>query len=194
MDDRLSVIFDADGVLLEFTEHALQLVGSDRTREDVTQWDIFSLFEKWHGTDAKRLLIEACNGPGFWASQPAMPGAKDAIELTRSLGFRPVIATSPWDGCDRWESVRRRVLADRFGVHPFKDVVPTADKTHVHGVAIIEDRFDNMSAWHKKHNGTAWLYDQPYNRHNEWHQRLRWDLNLGDFGRSLEAIRDRLAR
>jgi 5'(3')-deoxyribonucleotidase len=187
------VLIDADGVLLEFSEHLLGLVGSDRKSEHVVSWDIFGLIEGWHGSEKRKLAERFCDGNDFWRMQPPMPGALEAVTLLRSHGVRLKCVTSPWHECREWGFIRRARLRELYGIEG-SDVVETTDKDLLRGDLFIDDRPKHITQWAKANpNGVACLFDAPYNRRSstptfDWQYRVDWRPGLPFLRALLQAL------
>jgi len=162
-------VVDADGVLADFSDHLLKLVGSDLTIDDVTEWNIFKFMTDKQREHAFRLL----RGPVFWSMQPPLAEGIELVRKLREAKLHVVVATSPWLECDQWESVRRLWLFRHFDVHE-RDYYPVVNKSRVPGALYIDDRYSHVEEWHAAYpDKVEILWDQPYNRDDPAPHRAR---------------------
>lgn len=161
-------LVDCDGVLGDFTGHVLRLTGATYKPEDIKKWDVFEYVGKHH----EDFLLQS---PEFWRTLPVIPGAQDAIKQLKQSG-EVLIVTSPYYSCRGFFEARFEWLREHFGIDP-GDVIPTPKKYLIPGDALFDDKPDHVKEWAEEHpEGTAYLFDQPYNRDFEWPHRLGWAL------------------
>lgn len=162
----LPLLIDCDGPLLNFTggfcAAANELLPPEQhiRPEQITAWDIFSFLPDER---AKQEMGDMLRTSWFWSRLPITTGAREGIEQMRSAGVHPVVVTSSWESCERWESVRRRALRDHFGFAN-KDVIVCSRKDLVRGRVFIDDKPSHVAEWQAAHReGFALLYSLPHN-------------------------------
>ena len=161
-------------MLLDFTDHLLQAIGSEKRIADVTQWDIFALIEEWHGPARRDLAMLTLREARWWRNQPPLTGSMAAVAALREAGHEIVVATSPWYSCFEWDCTRRDVLKAIFGI-PRENIVTCARKELIAGDALVDDRPEHVTAWAQANpNGFAFLYDAPYNHESDLKPRISW--------------------
>lgn len=174
MKHQFTALVDCDGVLADFTTHALKSVGSWLRAEDVDEWDIFSLLNRKDTPGLGDRLRAILDGHTFWRTMPRMPGASQLVDRLVQEDFRVVVVTSPWVTCFGWDMARRDWLEENFDIKPH-DVVITSRKELVRGDVFFDDRPVHVREWGRYNphrEGDAWLVDAPYNRDAEGLNRL----------------------
>lgn len=169
----MRIVMDVDGVCADFTGYLLRSIGSRLRPADVTTWQVLDLLTLSERTKALALL----DTTRWWIGQPTLPGARHGVALLRDAGHEIVWATAPWQTCIGWDVARRSWLRNNFGADP-RDVVITQRKELVAGDVIIDDKPENVSAWHQEAEiGLAFLFTQPYNAAEPWiaERRFTWD-------------------
>jgi len=160
-------LLDVDGVVADFVGHVIALTGSPITREDVLEWDIFSILGP-----LKKEGLALMEDPHFWETLPLIEGAVQGVgKLAKTHELFWV--TSPWPTCKGWDVARRGWLKKHFDVDP-KHVVITSSKFLCTGDMFIDDHVDNVRDWVKYHPaGRALLFDAPYNQGGAY-ERFKW--------------------
>ena len=160
---------DVDGVLADF---AGALLGEFPIElPENPPWDIIKLYPP----EVRERVYERLADPEWWANLPVVDGAKEGINHLQSLGHELVYVTSPWASCDGWEDARRAWLKKHFDVPPEK-VFPDSEKAKYPGDYIIDDKKENIEEWAEAHpQGTAYLYETPFNQDFSWPNRVTWD-------------------
>lgn len=163
-------LVDADGVMVDFLGGSLVTLwdlGIQRTREDVREFDIGAALKL---AEFQRLLLEAAwSRPGWCSSLPAYEGAREGVEMLRSIG-EVYAVTSPMWSCRTWESERRSWLIEQMGFRA-REVISAHAKHLIHGDVLVDDKPEHLEAW--KH-GRAVCWAQVYNegyaglRTNDW--------------------------
>lgn len=172
------VLLDVDGVLGDFCGHLLNFMSSIEglgelpAKDELTKWDIFEFFNEEQKTAAHAILSSG----HFWAVMPTIEGARRAVSSMEAADLVVHYVTSPWDACFGWADVRRDWLIRNFGAT--KKIIHTASEKHLYrGNVFVDDKPDHVYAWaneHKTDSGphTAFMFDQPYNKHEKWPNRL----------------------
>lgn len=160
----LPVLLDVDGVLADFMTALIQVTDCEVSRDDITDWDVFAIFEKF---GKKEAALEACADPQFWRTLPLIAGAQVAVEKLRRK-HRVMFLTSPWDQCNEWGASRYRWLREHFDAG-IEDVAIARDKQFHMGLCLVDDRPYNINNWAKQNRDRpAFLFDAPYNRPGVW--------------------------
>lgn len=165
------LLLDVDGVCADFSRGLIEAVGSHLLPEDVTRWDIISLFTP----EQRELAYDYLSDPSFWRNLPVMEDAQEGVKFME-VTHNVVWVTSPWASCEGWESARRDWLNEHFGMdekgQPYH---PTSEKERIDGDLLIDDKPDNVVSWAEAHpDKTAWLFEAPYNKNFEWPHRISW--------------------
>lgn len=115
-----------------------------------------------------KLDIEAIyNEPGFYRSLPMVPGAKEALEWMVDEGYYVYFCTKPLSGyhegnvrciAEKWEWV-----GENFGRWWMNNIIPTRDKTLVHGDILIDDNPEMIKGVLQRPHWNPVLFEQPWN-------------------------------
>lgn len=167
MTKKPTVLVDVDGVLADFIGPYLDVIhtltGRRYTREQVTSWsvtDALGLSDEEHHALGHHVV----STPGFCASLPVLPDARDGIERLRSVA-EVYIVTSPWKG-RHWAGERLEWLREHFGINE-RHVVQCRAKHLVHGDVLVDDRTSTVQEWYEARGGVPVLWDTPHNRLDE---------------------------
>lgn len=160
------LLFDCDGVALDFSRHLLKTVGSTKTLRAVKDWNIKSVLTPQQKKRMDRVLNHKSGE--FWRTQPLIPGAKKGIrEIRKFFGCDPIHwVTSPWYSCPVWESIRREMLLKHFGSR-YDDITFGYKKWMISGDIFIDDKPEHVEKWREWRawdKGAGLLFDAPYNR------------------------------
>lgn len=178
----LLVAVDVDGPLAYFAEalcNQLSLAGVAVTPKQLRHWCL----KECLGASAAVKADEIMSRPGFCASIPWMPGARQLLRDLREYGYDVIAVTSPHHS-RTWLEERREWLLSEF---EGKDILFASGlrKALVRADFLIEDHPGNAAAWCRMNpRGRAALVDRPWNGPDakEWEfnpamTRLQ-DLNL----------------
>ena len=157
----MRILCDADGVLLNFSEAAVnlsnKLFGTAYNTNNITQWDFCSTL--CASPEAKKLLWENISSPGFVESIQPYSNAKQLVNAIRQK-HELVIVTAPISTSKTWAYERYDSLYRHFGIEP-SEVVIASKKQFVSGACLIDDKTENLQSW--RHNGRTILVKQLYN-------------------------------
>lgn len=176
---RKRVLFDVDGVLANFCGSAAAVMSrvSGRTisHDDIRHWDVTKLLDdESHVKESKRLIESA----GFCASIEPYPGSREAVREVAKVAD-VFFVTAPMHSNRHWIPERIEWLESNFGADP-KDIVFTYRKFLVKGSLIVEDSGPNAESWLTHHpDGSAVLWDRPYNSSEGGRAEARQDLGRG---------------
>lgn len=162
-----TILCDVDGVVADLITRVEQITSLRRV--DIKQWDFWQqLSQREHAA-----LSNAMSTYDFWAQLPVVDGALRGINVLEALGHDIAWVTSPWARCDLWYGARLDWLEDAFGgAH---DYLPVECKWRVNGDFFIDDKPAHVASWSRSHpDGTAILFDHPYNRDFSWPLRMSW--------------------
>jgi 5'(3')-deoxyribonucleotidase len=164
----VKIWLDVDGVQADFTWDFLQYLsietGRVLTHADVTGWD----FDWVLGTPAELAQVwRHFEKDGAVRYMPDLTGALAGVAALRKAGHWVGALTAPRHGRE-WYHGRVQWLLDRG--FDRKEIILTADKTHVHGDLLVEDHHVYLNDWLDA-NPTAHgiLLDQPWNRGKRLH-------------------------
>ncbi len=188
MPRRKTLISDADGVLVDFTQGICDLLPEGvLTPEMCTTWDFFDPKPKGLLTlEQSRHVIEELRHPDFWDSLRPIPGAIAAVATLRANDVDIRVATSPWRSFPAWGETRMRLLERLFKIDG-KHVMATAEKHLVRGTHFLDDKPEHVEAWMAEGSGSARMFKTPYNAAHEgekfrmhhvdgWDEVLAWVL------------------
>lgn len=174
-----TVLFDADGFLLDFLTPALavanKIVGRmaidsaalpvpqdwrPYTINDFKTWDIFDTIGREH----ERACYLEYEKPGFCAAFEPYPGAVEGVREAKKIAD-VVIVTSPMM-TPTWCHERKQSLYKHFGITS-KDVIFANRKALVQGRILVDDNPKHVMEWAAAHfdtRGQGVLWDMPYNK------------------------------
>ena len=161
-----TIIFDVDGVLIDFVEHLLKLCNEDSpeldfpTFEEVTQYDFFSVFDK----KQVQVVLRILGSDAFWKTMEARPGAAKVLRTLRQYGYRVLFVTRPCNEYLPWLQVRRKQIEELFDGH-VSDIVYTVAKEVVAGELIVEDNPEHVRRWMDANpEKPALMFTHAYNK------------------------------
>ncbi len=170
------ILIDCDGVLSGFVDHLVfelnEAMATSYTADDVIEWEVYDALDVPEEIRKKMELV--VQSPGFCAGLPEVPGAASALKALRRAGHKLYCITAPFIG-NNWMYERRDWLRRHMGFHR-KQVVFCYDKEVTQGDVLVDDKIDNLLKWQKTNpNGTAILFEQPWNKDDESWDGLRFD-------------------
>jgi 5'(3')-deoxyribonucleotidase len=178
----VKIWLDVDGVQSNFTLDFLTFLEFETGRyyaaEEVTAWD----FDWVLGTPKELAGVWArFDRAGTVRDMPDLPGAREGVAALRKAGHWVGALTAPRHGRE-WYYGRVQWLLDRG--FDRKEIILTADKTHVHGDLLVEDHHTYLNDWLEANRGAQGiLLDQPWNRGKPLHHRAyrasNWTEILG---------------
>jgi len=156
LDDELfgigeprTIIFDCDGPLNMFDEHFLKIARPHTTQQellDLGDWDYFKLLSREETAEAFRVLAT----DEYWETIPPRPSAIATVGELRNKGHNIIFCTAPWEGCKKWDHIRRKWLKKHFDAKGKEDIIITAAKEYVCGDFFIDDKPENVLKWNKR--------------------------------------------
>lgn len=177
----LEVLLDCDQVLADFVQAVLnvaeEITGKRVFRSEIVEWEVFSLlgrmFPNHEGLEEK--LRKASHTPGFCASLPECPGAREGFEKVSRRNIKVYIVTSPLSENPTWHGEREAWLRDHFGISDH-NVVHTHAKYTVHGDLFVDDKPAHVTKWGERGRHTAsFLWDTPHNQESKLPRLYGWD-------------------
>lgn len=133
---------DVDGVCADFTQYLLTTLNSSLAYQDVTVWNFLDHLLPKHEQVLKDYILK---DPDWWASQPVLPGAAEAIDALRRDGWDVVFVTSPWRRCKSWMEVRTEWCVRNLGARE-KDVSIVPRKDIFGADAFVDDSLEQLEA------------------------------------------------
>lgn len=184
---RPTLILDCDGLLSDFTGgylDSMKIFGYHHTHEEVDRYEIhecefFKKRSEEHltrtGIDLKRHMEEIISHNYGWCSSlRVLPEAQKAVEILNK-NCHLFVVTSPWDSSPTWMSERHHWLIKHFGLRRGQ-IVQTGSKHIVWADVFVDDKLSNVEKWQKRWpNGTAILFDAPYNKNHDYPRKGGWD-------------------
>jgi 5'(3')-deoxyribonucleotidase len=160
---------DADGVLVQFHEPALEAIklitGKQYTLEDITEFDFSNLVPEslredfW--THMKHHMPKMCR------HMKPFDGAVEAIKEIRAITRPKVelyVVTAPFGSYPNWAQEREDNLLHHFGFTT-DHIISTKAKHMFAGKMLIDDLPRNIENWASRHPAaTPVLWEQPHNR------------------------------
>jgi 5'(3')-deoxyribonucleotidase len=166
----VKIWLDVDGVQADFTADFLDclaaVTGRNYATEHVTEWD----FDWVLGTPQELAGVWArFDRPGAVRYMPDLPGALAGVAALRKGGHFVGALTAPRHGAE-WYHGRVQWLMDRG--FDRKEIILTADKTHVHGDLLVEDHHVYLNDWLDANpSAHGILLAQPWNKGCPLHPR-----------------------
>lgn len=168
---RPRVLLDVDGVLGDFVSVWLDTIRRHCALRieprEVTGWDLFEVLAHRFPDDftlsrAKDACYTAAKSEGFHDELQPYDGAQDGVARLARVADVYVV-TSPWHG-PWWCYERDGWLGEHFGIQR-SHIVHTNAKHLCAGDVFVDDRPENVSAWHEAHPASAAaLWSQPWNQ------------------------------
>lgn len=169
------VLVDVDGVLADFDSavaNQLSILGLEMPNPaSRDHHNILSAYPE----NYRDIIQSIIHSHDFFNNIELYDDALMGWERLLSLGYSPVVCTSPIPDHQRSVEAKREWIRDRlvpyFGASTLKLAQITLDKHLVHGDALIDDRptIKQSEVAHWKHV----VFDRPYNRHITTSLRLR---------------------
>lgn len=167
--DKPVALFDLDGVILDFdarVEAELERHGiAIPPRSD------FYMTKRLADPEHIALVRQLQHSRGFFESLEPIPGALEAWEFVRSLGFHARVCSAPISG-NPWSIREKLVTVERYlGPRAADEAYIGKRKSECSGVILFDDRPEIADA-----ADAEWLhalYTQDYNRHIETPFRIR---------------------
>jgi 5'-nucleotidase len=155
------IFVDVDGVCADLGTAWLARYNRDYndhlTINDLTDWGM----TKFVKPECGNKIDEYLNDPSLYDEVESIPGSLIMVDRLRDMHHRVIFATScPWQSAGR----KFKWLCDHGFEPGYKDYIEVNDKSLLLGDALIDDGFHNIESF----NGLGILYDQPWNRHNNW--------------------------
>lgn len=164
MSQKLEILIDVDGVVVDFVTPVLETLhlinGNTYALDMVTEWDIVRCLGLDRDDWAE--CTQMIQAPGFARNLKPLPGAIEAVKLL-SKDHDVYFCTADWRGSTTWVYDRNHFLTDHFGPVG-KKTIHTSFKERVYGDILIEDKASTVLNWTKRWGNLAMLIDRPYNR------------------------------
>jgi 5'(3')-deoxyribonucleotidase len=189
----IRLLLDADGVLLDFAQHACRAYRTETGREVNPK-----ALEHWYFTDhlefvdkeEKHRFENRMRAVGFCLTIPPTPGAKEAMKELLSMDkerrIELHIVTSPLGGCPTWTHERELSLFMNFGLDHSR-VHHSQTKYVFSGDLFVDDKPANVISWiDHNSNGAGFLWDTLGNQSEKELRRLK------AWGELIEIIKARL--
>jgi len=156
---------DADGVLVDFDNPALDYLrsrGINKTYEQITDWSVFD-GDLQMEMDFRR---DVASHPDFCRNLKALPGAVEFVKAACE-NYHVMIVTAPYD-VPNWYDGRKDWIVEKLGL-PRKDVCFLSQKEFFDSDVLVDDKEQNILDWHARHpRKLAIVKDQPWNRQKKF--------------------------
>lgn len=153
------LLLDVDGVLSNFCKGLLEAIGSDKTEEDITEWNLFAVIEPELVQTAKDVM----NNSDFWLGLDPYPEAISSFSHYRDNSEEIYFVTSPWVTCYGWEHARRAWLKYHFSADA-SSIIFTRAKHLLRGDTLIDDNYEYALEYLTDNPlSDVYLYTRPYN-------------------------------
>lgn len=161
---RNRVVFDVDDVIVNFTDHVIELVehelGIKLDRKNKTEFDIAKAYNM---PQIDRIWHDAVERGGFVSSMKPNEGAINAINEIRSLGF-DVYALTHTPLLRNWHFERSNWLIEHVGIQ-YDWQVHTGAKYGYGAAFFVDDNLENLKLHSVEHPDTVRIvFDQEWNR------------------------------
>ena len=154
--------FDADGVLLQFTEAVCADPYFASKGWSVDRFKSYNMKQDMNEAEVAA-FEDLIREPGFCLQLERYARAQQAVELSRQFEFYPICVTAPLTNSHTWMAER---VVSLEGMFTPKDIlfVPSGHKKLVSCCALIEDSAENLEQWLEAHpHGIGCLVNQPWN-------------------------------
>lgn len=146
MSSQKVILADMDGVLANWDHSWDEAVNAlpEGLRRGILlshERQEFNLFAGLD-TDARAVVTEIVERPGFYADLPIIEGAKQALRQMLKLGYDVRIVTSPWVSNPTCASDKMSWVVRNLGKEWGQRMIITTDKTLVRGDWLIDDKPD----------------------------------------------------
>ncbi len=185
----MRILIDVDGPLAKFMEGVHDKVEEATTRRPAPDDMPWIDFNEDGGLTYAPWGVENCPivVPGFCLGLEMVEDAAAAITQLRRQ--HEVCFVTAQMNVGTWAHERQRWLKDGLDASQH-DIVFTHAKHLIVGDVIIEDNIRNIDNWKKHHpNGTAILWDMPYNREARGYSRARSWLHIIAIVEALANVR-----
>lgn len=172
----ITILLDIDGVIADWTSHAIRTIGAPISHEDVGSYNLSDHLPEQLKRDVGRLSYRA----GFCRGIMPYPGATSYLRALRQLGR--VVALTVNSPGPYWPAERSEWL-ENYGFAA-RDIVlceASSEKFSYPGDVLIEDNPETLD----QRVGWVQLFDRPWNRHATRHARVT------SYAESLSDIRGR---
>jgi len=188
------IVHDVDGVVADFVGHLWCSLATANSTPPYPPdaphlqgvWDVIGTLPDRQRSTAKDILKK----PEFWSTIPMMSGARSYSRYLRDT-FHICWTTSPWVSCFGWADVRAEWLRRHDLLQGEDSLIVTADKHHVRGDVMIDDRRSNVEKWALHHpRGHAVLLATHHNRpRDNFKDRPLMELDGLDASRLMALVR-----
>ena len=173
----MRILLDVDGVILDFTEHWLQVAEYATGRRPVRVSDAWSMFDRYDvASPSDRAAIERELYTRPTDQMPLVQGAYSGVTTLLQIHDVYFVTTSLVPH-PLWEAGRRRLFERLWGVDAAKRLCFMLHKKIVSGDVFVDDKLSNVEKWAEANpQGRAIHYD--YDSGYDWQQLMRDIVHL----------------
>ena len=171
----MRILIDMDGVISDYDQEFLQRWRSchaDKFYVPVEKRSTFYVIDEYPD-ELKPLAAEILLESGFFRDMVPVPGAKEALEEMREMGFEVFICSSPLSTYQNCVLEKYEWVEKHLGPSWVRQLILTKDKTMIKGDFLVDDK-PLISGAQDPPEWEHILYDRPYNRGTD-RRRITWD-------------------
>ncbi len=155
-----------DGVLSDFQGKILEIVSTNNPELEDSFVSKFKTMDSFKDQSIRQIAKE----PGFFRSLDPIDGALEGWGKIISLGYHPIVCSSPLGTNPSSEEEKRDWLKKNLGDKASKEAIIDKRKYLYDGIALIDDRTDiakdEMTSWEQI------IFTQNYNQDYNYEFRL----------------------
>jgi len=171
----MRILIDMDGVISDYDQEFLQRWRSrhaDKFYVPVEARTTFYVVDEYP-EELKPLAAEIVLESGFFRDMVPVPGAKEALEEMRAMGFEVFICSSPLSTYQNCVLEKYEWVEEHLGAAWVRQLILTKDKTVIKGDFLIDDK-PLITGAQDPPDWEHIVYDRPYNRGTN-KRRITWN-------------------
>lgn len=159
------VLSDMDGVIADFDAHLMSLLAQRHPElvpatapDERREFELSSCYPE--NQDA---VHEVMHSPGFFATMPMVPGAREGLAALEAAGHTVMLCTAPLSGSLYCAAEKLTWVQEQLGADWRRRTLVVKDKTLVRGDILIDDKPEVTGALEP--TWTHVRYRRSYNAH-----------------------------